>query len=72
MLERIDAAVVGKEDELCEAITQDYGAPVSRGRWMAQHASNVLLETAKVLRDYDFVRRSVPPMWGCDHLASQV
>ncbi|MFM0197952.1 aldehyde dehydrogenase family protein [Paraburkholderia strydomiana] len=58
MLERMHAAVVAKEDELYEAITEEYGAPVSRGRWMAQHASNVLLETAGVLRDYYFLRRA--------------
>ncbi len=57
MLKRMHAAVVAKESELFEAIVEEYGAPVSRGRWMAQHASNVLLEAAKVLEDYTFVRR---------------
>jgi aldehyde dehydrogenase (NAD+) len=59
MLKRMHEAVVAKEDELYEAITEEYGAPVSRGRWMAQHASNVLLEAAKVLEDYAFTRRAV-------------
>ncbi|MCU1752336.1 aldehyde dehydrogenase family protein [Pseudomonas sp. 6D_7.1_Bac1] len=58
MLKRMHAAVVAKENELFEAIVEEYGAPVSRGRWMAQHASNVLLEAAKVLEDYAFVRRA--------------
>jgi aldehyde dehydrogenase (NAD+) len=58
MLKRMHAAVVAKESELFEAIVEEYGAPVSRGRWMAQHASNVLLEAAKVLEDYSFVRRA--------------
>ena len=58
MLKRMHEAVVAKEDELYEAITDEYGAPVSRGRWMAQHASNVLLEAAKVLQDYAFMRRA--------------
>jgi aldehyde dehydrogenase (NAD+) len=57
MLKRMHAAVVAKEDELFEAIIEEYGAPVSRGRWMAQHASNVLLEAAKVLEGYAFTRR---------------
>jgi aldehyde dehydrogenase (NAD+) len=52
------SAVVAKEDELYEAITEEYGAPVSRGRWMARHASSVLLEAAKVLEDYAFTRRA--------------
>ncbi|MDR5795239.1 aldehyde dehydrogenase family protein [Caballeronia sp. LZ008] len=56
MLKRMHAAVIAKEDELFEAIVEEYGAPVSRGRWMARHASNVLLEAAKVLEDYAFVR----------------
>ncbi|MDE1179427.1 aldehyde dehydrogenase family protein [Paraburkholderia sp.] len=57
MLKRMHAAVVAREDALYEAITEEYGAPVSRGRWMAQHASSVLLEAAKVLQDYPFTRR---------------
>lgn len=35
LLKRMHAAVLAKEDELYEAITEEYGAPVSRGRWMA-------------------------------------
>jgi aldehyde dehydrogenase (NAD+) len=58
MLKRMHSAVVAKEDELYEAITEEYGAPVSRGRWMARHASDVLLEAAKVLEDYAFTRRA--------------
>src|SRR6202012_5624436 len=57
MLKQMHSAVVAKEDELYEAITEEYGAPVSRGRWMAQHASSVLLEAAKVLENYAFTRR---------------
>ncbi len=58
MLKRMHAAVVAKEDELFEAIVAEYGAPVSRGRWMAQHAGNVLLEAAKVLETFSFVREA--------------
>ena len=58
MLKQMHSAVVAKEDELYEAITEEYGAPVSRGRWMARHASSVLLEAAKVLEDYAFTRRA--------------
>ena len=58
MLRRLHAAVVAKEDELYEAITEEYGAPVSRGRWMARHASDVLAGAAKVLEDYQFMRRA--------------
>jgi aldehyde dehydrogenase (NAD+) len=58
MLRRMHAAVANKEDELFEAIVEEYGAPVSRGRWMARHASDVLLEMAKTLENYAFVRRA--------------
>jgi aldehyde dehydrogenase (NAD+) len=58
MLKRLHAAVVAREDELYEAITEEYGAPVSRGRWMGRHASDVLAGAATVLEDYQFTRRA--------------
>ncbi|WP_028206252.1 aldehyde dehydrogenase family protein [Paraburkholderia nodosa] len=58
MLMALHEAVVASEDALFEAIVQEYGAPVSRGRWMAQHASNVLRDAAKTLEDYAFTRRA--------------
>ena len=58
MLKRMHETVVAKEDELFEAIIEEYGAPVSRGRWMARHAGSVLLEAAKVLQDYAFTRQA--------------
>ena len=36
MLKQKHAVVVAKEDELYKAITEEYGAPVSLGRWMAR------------------------------------
>lgn len=57
LLKRMHAAVLAKEDELYAAITEEYGAPVSRGRWMARHASNVLIDAAHVLEAYSFTRR---------------
>ncbi|MFM0037306.1 aldehyde dehydrogenase family protein [Paraburkholderia strydomiana] len=58
MLKRMHAAVLAREDALYDAITVEYGAPVSRGRWMARHASDVLLATAQILQDYPFTRRA--------------
>ncbi|HEX7911593.1 MAG TPA: aldehyde dehydrogenase family protein [Paraburkholderia sp.] len=58
LLRRMHAAVVAKENELFEAIIEEYGAPVSRGRWMASHASDVLLQMANTLENYSFVRRA--------------
>ena len=58
MLMALHEAVVAREDALFDAIVEEYGAPVSRGRWMAQHASNVLGDAAKTLENYAFTRRA--------------
>jgi aldehyde dehydrogenase (NAD+) len=58
MLMRLHEAVTAREDALFEAIVEEYGAPVSRGRWMAQHAASVLRDAANVLKDYAFTRRA--------------
>lgn len=58
MLKRMHEAVRAREDELFEAIIEEYGAPISRGRWMARHAAAVLLDAARVLKDYAFERRA--------------
>lgn len=58
LLRRMHAAVVAREDALFEAIVEEYGAPVSRGRWMASHASDVLQQAADTLENYSFVRRA--------------
>ena len=58
MLQRMHAAIVAREDQLNDALIEEYGAPASRSRWMAQHAASVLLEAAKILEHYDFKRRA--------------
>jgi aldehyde dehydrogenase (NAD+) len=58
MLMRLHEAVAAREDALFEAIVEEYGAPVSRGRWMAQHAASVLRDAANVLHGYAFTRRA--------------
>jgi aldehyde dehydrogenase (NAD+) len=56
-LRRLQQAVAAREDALNEAIIEEYGAPVSRARWMAKHAASVLADMAEVLTAYDFSRR---------------
>jgi aldehyde dehydrogenase (NAD+) len=56
-LMRMHAAIESIEDELTEAIIKEYGAPVSRARWMAKHAASVLQDAATVLEGYDFSQR---------------
>jgi len=58
MLHRMHESVSAHADELTEAVIEEYGAPMSRAHWMAAHASNVLLDAAKVLESYDFTRRA--------------
>ena len=69
ILMRMHASMLAKEDELYEAITEEYGAPVSRGRWMARHASDVLLTMAKTLENYSFAPARAPPRWSCNRSA---
>ncbi|PLQ00540.1 aldehyde dehydrogenase family protein [Cupriavidus pauculus] len=57
MLLRMHAAVLAREDDLLDAIVEEYGAPASRARWMARHASEVLRDAAGVLENYAFTRR---------------
>ena len=56
-LKRMHAAVESIEDELTNAIIEEYGAPLSRARWMAKHAASVLQDAASVLENYNFSRR---------------
>jgi aldehyde dehydrogenase (NAD+) len=58
MLRRMHGAVSARADELTEAVIEEYGAPVSRSRWMADHAASVLLNAAQILEQYDFTRRA--------------
>ncbi|MEA3131031.1 MAG: aldehyde dehydrogenase, partial [Paraburkholderia sp.] len=41
-----------------EAIVDEYGAPVSRARWMAKYPADVIANVVTVLRSYDFTRRA--------------
>jgi aldehyde dehydrogenase (NAD+) len=58
MLQRMHRALAAREADLIEAIVEEYGAPASRARWMARHASDVLLDAANVLQDFPFTRRA--------------
>lgn len=57
MLMAMHAAVLAREDDLLDAIVEEYGAPASRARWMARHASEVLRDAARVAEGYAFTRR---------------
>src|SRR5258708_7126059 len=57
LLRRMHTAMKAHREELLEAIVEEYGAPVSRAGFMADHPANVLLDMARVLEDYRFTRR---------------
>ncbi|MGN6091254.1 MAG: aldehyde dehydrogenase family protein [Luteibacter jiangsuensis] len=57
LLRRMHEAVLAREDDLFAAIREEYGAPVSRGRWMARHASSVFADAIETLRTFEFERR---------------
>ncbi|QWT20827.1 aldehyde dehydrogenase family protein [Bacillus sp. NP157] len=57
LLRRMHAAVAAREDELFAAITEEYGAPVTRGRWMAKHAAQVFLDAIDAMENYAFERQ---------------
>ena len=57
LLRGMHAAMKARREELLEAIVEEYGAPVSRAGFMADHPANVLLDMARVLEDYRFTRR---------------
>ncbi len=58
LLRRMHRAVQARAAELTGAVIEEYGAPVSRASWMAEHASGVLLQMAELLEQYPFRRRA--------------
>lgn len=56
LLRRMHAAIAAREDELFDAITEEYGAPVSRSRWMAQYAAQVFLDAIHAMEHFAFER----------------
>ena len=56
LLRRMHDAIAAREDELFAAITEEYGAPVSRSRWMAQYAAQVFLGAIDAMEHFAFER----------------
>ena len=57
LLRRMHAAMKARREELLDAIVEEYGAPVARAGFMADHPADVLLDMAHVLENYRFTRR---------------
>src|SRR5258705_4992843 len=57
LLQRMHTAIKTRREKLLEAIVEEYGAPVSRAGFMADHPADVLLDMARGLEDYRFAHR---------------
>lgn len=58
LLQRMRAAVAARQDELLEAIVEEYGAPAARSRWMAEYPVMVIDQAIETLRHFEFERRA--------------
>jgi aldehyde dehydrogenase (NAD+) len=57
LLQRMHDAIAAREEVLFAAIREEYGAPVTRGRWMTGHAASVFQDAIETLRGFDFEQR---------------
>lgn len=58
VLKRMHQAVVAREEALLEAIVTEYGAPLSRSRWMAQYPADVIAQAIETLESFEFVEQA--------------
>ncbi len=56
MLHALHAAMLTGVEELHEAVLEEYGAPISRSRWMADYAPACFEAAAKTLEDFPLTR----------------
>jgi aldehyde dehydrogenase (NAD+) len=57
MLNRLADALEARAADLVEAVIEEYGAPISRSAWMADHAVGGFRLAAQTLASYDFTRQ---------------
>ena len=53
-LQRMQAAVAARHDDLLEAVIEEYGAPASRSAWMASYPAEVIGQAIDALEAFDF------------------
>jgi aldehyde dehydrogenase (NAD+) len=58
MLRRMQQTIAARRDAIIAALVEEYGAPIARAGWMADHAASVFTDAAKVLEAYEFNRRA--------------
>ena len=53
-LQRMQAAVAARHDDLLEAVIEEYGAPASRSAWMARYPAEVIGQAITALKAFEF------------------
>ena len=53
-LQRMQAAVAARYDDLLEAVIEEYGAPASRSAWMASYPAEVIGQAIEALEAFEF------------------
>lgn len=54
-LQRMQAAVAARHDDLLEAVIEEYGAPASRSAWMASYPAEAIGQAIEALEAFEFV-----------------
>ncbi len=54
-LQRMQAAVAARHDDLLEAVIEEYGAPASRSAWMASYPAEAIGQAIAALEAFEFV-----------------
>jgi len=54
-LQRMQAAVAARHDDLLEAVIEEYGAPASRSAWMASYPAEAIGQVIAALEAFEFV-----------------
>ncbi len=54
-LQRMQAAVAARHDDLLEAVIEEYGAPASRSAWMASYPAETIGQAIAALEAFEFV-----------------
>ena len=57
MLKRLQIAVSARAEQIQETTIEEYGAPLSRSKWISQYASQCFANAALTLEDYELTRR---------------
>ncbi|MGK3126287.1 aldehyde dehydrogenase family protein [Candidatus Pantoea formicae] len=58
LLEQMYEAVKRCEEDLHDAILEEYGAPSSRSQWMASYPADVILQVIEELKKYPFTQQA--------------